>query len=66
VWNVGTCRPDDKGEIQVGDTTRMRVLMRGTGADHSVVARKDSNVSGAKGVGCLALFSGQPEMGGAL
>ena len=44
----------------------MRVLMRGTGADHSVVVMKGGNASGAKGVGCLALFSGQPEMGGAL
>jgi len=25
VWNVGTCRPDDKGEIQEEETTRMRV-----------------------------------------
>ena len=43
----------------------MRVPRRGTVADHSVVAMKDGNVSGAKGVGCPALFSGQPEMGGA-
>ena len=33
VRNVGTCRPDVKGEIQVEETTRMRVPMRGTGAD---------------------------------
>ena len=40
VWNVGTCRPDAKGEIQVGETTRMRVPMRGTGADQLVVVLK--------------------------
>jgi hypothetical protein len=33
----GTCRPDDKGEIQVEETTRVRVPMRGTGAEQSVV-----------------------------
>ena len=36
-WNVGTCRPDAKGEVQVGSPTRARVLMRGTGAEQSVV-----------------------------
>ena len=40
VWNVGTCRSDDKGEIQVEETTRMRVPMRGTGADQLVVVLK--------------------------
>jgi len=40
VGNVGTCRPDDKGEIQVEETTRMRVPMRGTGAEQSVVGKK--------------------------
>jgi hypothetical protein len=40
VWNVGTFRPDDKGEIQVEDPTRMRVPMRGTGADQLVVVMK--------------------------
>ena len=40
VWNVGTCRPDDKGEIQVEETTRMRVPMRGTGADQLAVVLK--------------------------
>jgi hypothetical protein len=43
----------------------MRVPMRDTGADHSVIVRKDGNASGAKGVGCPALLSGQPVMGGA-
>jgi len=31
VWNVGTCRPDDKGEIQMEETIRMRVPMRTQG-----------------------------------
>jgi hypothetical protein len=40
VGNVGTCRSDVKGEIQVEETTRMRVPMRGTGADQFVVVLK--------------------------
>ena len=40
VGNVGTCRSDDKGEIQVEETIRMRVPMRGTGAEQPVVGRK--------------------------
>ena len=40
VWNVGTCRSDDKGETQVEEPTRVRVPMRGTGAEQSVVGRK--------------------------
>ena len=40
VGNVGTCRSDDKGEIQVEETTRVRVPMRGTGAEQSVVGMK--------------------------
>ena len=39
-WNVGTCRSDDKGEIQSGRPMRMRVLMRSTGADQLVVMLK--------------------------
>jgi hypothetical protein len=38
--NVGTCRPDDKGEIQVEETIRMRVPMRVTGAEQSVLGGK--------------------------
>jgi hypothetical protein len=41
----------------------MRVPMRGTGADHSVVAMKDGNASGAKGVDYSAGFRGQPVNG---
>ena len=32
VWNVGTGRPDDKGEARSGSPMRARVPMRGTGA----------------------------------
>jgi len=40
VWNAGTCRPDDKGETRSGGPTRVRVPMRGTGADQLVVVLK--------------------------
>jgi hypothetical protein len=40
VWNVRTCRPDAKGEVQVANTTRTRVPMRGTGAEQFVVGLK--------------------------
>ena len=38
--NVGTSRADDKGEIQVGKSTRMSVPMRRTGAEQLVVVMK--------------------------
>jgi len=41
----------------------MRVPMRGTGADYSVVVMRDGNTSGAKGVGYPARFKGQPLYG---
>ena len=34
---MGTSRLDAKGEIQVDKTTRVRVLMQGTGAEQLVV-----------------------------
>ncbi len=40
VWNVGTCRPDVKGSHPSGSTMRIRVPMRGTGAELRVVAMK--------------------------
>jgi hypothetical protein len=40
VWNVGTCRSDGKGETRSGGPTRVRVPMRGTGADQLVVVLK--------------------------
>ena len=41
----------------------MRVPRRNTGADHPVVAMKDGNASGAKGVDYSAGFRGQPVNG---
>jgi hypothetical protein len=38
--NRRTCRPDEKGEAQVADTTSARVPKRGTGAEASVVGQK--------------------------
>jgi hypothetical protein len=41
----------------------VRVPMRSTGTDHPVVAMKDGNASGAKGVGYSAGLRGQPDHG---
>ena len=41
----------------------MRVPMRSTGVDRPVVAMKDGNASGAKGVDYAAGFKGQPFYG---
>jgi hypothetical protein len=62
--NVGTGRADVKGEIQVGNITRMSVPMRHTGAERLVLAMKRSNVRGAKGSCHSVLGVGQPERGG--
>ena len=62
--NVETCRVDAKGEVQVGDTTRMSVPMPGTGAERLVVVMKRSNVRGAKGSRHSVSVMGQPERGG--
>jgi hypothetical protein len=40
VWNVRTCHPDAKGDVQAAKTARTRVPMRGTGAEPSVVGLK--------------------------
>jgi len=46
---------------------RMRVPMRGTVAEQSVVVMKVRNGTGAKGLRCPALLNGQPLlMGGAV
>jgi hypothetical protein len=37
---MGTSRPDAKGEIQVAESTRVRVPMQGTGAEQLVVVLK--------------------------
>ncbi len=63
--NVGTCRVDVKGEVQMVNPTRMRVPMPGTGAEQLVVVMKRSNVRGAKGLRHSVLTLGQPERGGA-
>src|SRR5690348_11345320 len=40
VWNARTCRPDAKGDVRVARTARIRVPMRGTGAEQLVVEWK--------------------------
>jgi len=40
VWNVRTCRPDAKGDVQAAQTARIRVPMRGTGAEQLVGGKK--------------------------
>ena len=65
VWNVGTCRLDAKGKPQAGRHVRGKVLMRGTGTEQPVVARKSVKADGAKGLRHPVLEIGQPEMGGA-
>ncbi len=62
--NVGTCRLDAKGEVQVVNATRARVPMPGTGAEQPVVVMKRSNVRGAKGLRHSVSIVGQPERGG--
>ena len=66
VWNVGTCRPDAKGEAQRRGPHKGESTDADTGADQSVVVRKSRNGDGAKGLRCRPLLAGQPEMGGAL
>jgi len=56
VWNVGSCRPDAKGETQSGSPTKGE----STDAGHS-----GGITRGAKGLYRSALLIGQPEMGGA-
>ncbi len=63
--NVGTGRADAKGEIQVGNSTRMSVPMPGTGTEQLVVALKPGNAGGAKGLRHSVLTLGQPKRGGA-
>ena len=58
--NVGTCRADVKGDVQVVGTTRARVPMRRTGAEQPVLAMKPGNAGGAKGLRHSVLSVGQP------
>ena len=63
VWNVGTERPDAKGEARGEEPRRVRVPMRDAGADWSVVAKKPGNAGGAKGLACPASGAVQPGRG---
>ena len=63
--NVGTCRTDVKGDVQVANTTRIRVPMRCTGAEQPVVVMKPGNAGGAKGLRHSVSSTGQPARGGA-
>src|SRR3954453_4229948 len=65
VWNVRTCRPDAKGDVQAGQTARIRVPMRGTGAEQ-LVGGRFCNGTGPKGLQCSAATQSQPVAGGAL
>ncbi len=65
VRNMGTYRPDVKGDPRSGGPTRGRVPMRGEGTDGLVVARKPGNAGGAKGPDTSAPGTGQPATGGA-
>jgi hypothetical protein len=62
--NVGTCRTDAKGEVQVVSAMRSSVPMRYTGAEQLVVVLKPGNAGGAKGLRHSVSFVGQPERGG--
>ncbi len=64
VWNVGTERPDAKGEVRGDEPRRARVPMRDAGADRFVVAMKPGNAGGAKGPACPASSMRQPFKGG--
>ena len=58
VWNVRTCRPDAKGDVRAARTARIRVPMRGTGAERLVESGRFCNGAGSRGA---ALFSCDPE-----
>ena len=63
--NVGTCRLDVKGEVQMVNAIRTSVPMLGTGTEQLVVVMKRSNARGAQGLRHSALDMGQPARGGA-
>ncbi len=63
--NVGTCRVDVKGEVQVVNATRTSVPMPSTGAEQLVVVMKRGNARGAKGLRHSVSRLGQPARGGA-
>lgn len=65
----GTCEPVApicpqlelwrEGDLQVAETTRGRVPVRGTGTDRRVVAGMPGNAGGAKASGCPGVVVGQ-------
>jgi hypothetical protein len=59
-----TCGWSLTEEPQAAETVRGRVPIRGTGADHPVVAMMLGNAGGAKGMGRPGLFAGQPSLAG--
>jgi hypothetical protein len=63
--NVGTCRTNAKGEVQVVRIMRARVPMWYTGAEQLVVALRPGNAGGAKELRHSVSLVGQPERGGA-
>ena len=63
--NVGICRTNAKGEVQVVRIMRARVPMWYTGAEQLVVALRLGNAGGAKGLRHSVSLVGQPERGGA-
>ena len=62
VRNMGTWRPDAKGDAQEGRSSRARVPMRDAGADHLVVVMKPGNAGGAKGMDRPVSGVGQPDI----
>ena len=60
----GNLSPRCEGRNSSGGPTRVRVPMRGTGAEQPVVAVKSMKVDGAKGLYDLVLFYGQLVRGG--
>ena len=60
--NMGTWRPDAKGETQGEITRRVRVPKRDAGTDQLVVAMKPGNAGGAKGLDCPVSGMGQPDV----
>jgi hypothetical protein len=65
VWNVGTERSDDKGEVRGEAPRRASVPRQDAGTDRFVVAAKPGNAGRAKEPACPASSMRQPGRGGA-
>ncbi len=61
--NYGNQSSRCEGRNPSGSPTRMRVPMRGTGADQPVRALKAGNAAGAKGLGQMVVFLAQLSFG---